>query len=183
MSARGVISGARHSTWTVDASPWESITSNAMVAFRTTLVKLRAPSIIRRLAVRLVMITEGQRRALVPVRLYQGARESTPDSTLPLDKFPTAFRFSLALVHPRSQRRDLGESPLDRISQVLGWLRRTFHELLKLAQSQNLGWSPQPKHYLPTNDIGEFSAQVAANIPQGSTGSAEDSFYTSSGMI
>ena len=78
---------------------------------------------------------------VIPVRLYQGAREFTPNSSLPLDKFSTTFRLPLAFVHPRGQRRDLGKSPLDRIPKVLGWLRGTFHKLLKLTQSQNSGQS------------------------------------------
>ena len=49
MSERGVYSGERHSTCTVDASPCALITSNAIVALRTTRVSRRGPSMMRRL--------------------------------------------------------------------------------------------------------------------------------------
>ena len=46
---RGVSSGDKHSTCTVDASPFESMTSKETVALRTTLVSWRGPSMISRL--------------------------------------------------------------------------------------------------------------------------------------
>lgn len=49
ISGRGVSSGAKQSTCTVDWSPWAFIASNDTVALRTTRVRSKGPSIIRRL--------------------------------------------------------------------------------------------------------------------------------------
>jgi hypothetical protein len=49
ISGRGVSSGARQSTCTVDASPWAFMASKDTTALRTTRVSNRGPSIISRL--------------------------------------------------------------------------------------------------------------------------------------
>lgn len=48
-NGRGVNSGAKQSTATLEASPWESNTSNAIVCLRTIRVIRSFPSIIKRL--------------------------------------------------------------------------------------------------------------------------------------
>lgn len=49
ISGRGVSSGAKQSTCTIDWSPWAFIASNDTVALRTTRVRSNGPSIMRRL--------------------------------------------------------------------------------------------------------------------------------------
>jgi hypothetical protein len=63
-SARGVNSGARQSTCTVDASPNALNTSNDTIALRTTRVSSKGPSMMRRL-----MIFQHNEHSLARIRL------------------------------------------------------------------------------------------------------------------
>ena len=102
ISGRGVSSGAKQSTCTVDGSPWAFITSNDTLVLRTTRVRSKGPSIIRRLEqVRTCRFSSG--RQGIPMRLDQRTGKFSSDSGLPFDKLAPGFRFEFPSVHVVSQ--------------------------------------------------------------------------------
>ena len=98
-SGRGVNSGAKQSTATLEASPWESNTSNAIVCLRTIRVIRSFPSIIKRLMMkqiwRVSKITVKKKICIkfcIILRTY--AAEQAGSGTCPLSALatvPTSF--------------------------------------------------------------------------------------------
>lgn len=169
-NALGVCSGLKQSTCTFDASPWLSISSNAIVAFRTTRVRSKGPSMMNR---RWGWTSgEGNRPRIRACHWTSLRRDS--DSRLPSFMFVASEDISVTALSRGSMYSELPG----------GVARPSSSNFIDTAQPLDISQQPFSTNIdhkdSPVADTAVSSARATTNTPPSSTANASDSAYTSS---